>query len=270
MSFCQEPKVDCQYLKSVIKNLNTRLHILESTNQNCELKSNEVMDQITEDLVIPKLKLNKIQIGFIENNVPQKKVLVTFGNKENFRMDNCDQVGDRIDQNILAINQPSPQKKIITQSLLMSQQLQILKQKDNKLNNINKQPKLKLVKQDSNLIHPIFSKKNSDQQSLGTKFYTRNNSIQSTPVKQIAYNSSLGTTPLRRKNSQKNSDVFINSLQIDDMLHNQSKFLKYFQQNYGSNKQCNTFDNATINLQRRTSLKSQNKITLVDAQIINI
>ncbi|CAD8170101.1 unnamed protein product [Paramecium pentaurelia] len=270
MSFCQEPKVDCQYLKSVIKNLNNRLYTLENANQNYEQKNNQVMEQITEDLVIPKLKLNKIQIGFIENNIPQKKVLVTFGNKENFRTDNCDQVGDRIDQNIFTINQPSPQRKNIIQSQLMNQQLQFLKQKDDKLTNINKQPKLKLVKQDSNLIHPIFSKKNSDQQSIGSKFYTRNNSIQSTPVKQIAYNSSLGTTPLRRKNSQKNSDLFINQLQIDDMMHNQSKFLKYFQQNYGSNKLSTTFDNSNNNLQRRNSLKSQNKITLIDAQIIKI
>ncbi|CAD8107161.1 unnamed protein product [Paramecium sonneborni] len=199
-------------------------------------------------------------------NVPQKKVLVTFGNKENFRTDNCDCVGDRIDQTIINMNQFSPQKQSTPQSSVINYQFQFTQQIDNKLNNFNKQqqPQLKLVKQDSNLIQPIFSKKNSDQQSQGTKFYTRNNSIQSTPFKQIAYNSSMGTSPLKRKNSQKTSDIIINSLQIEDMMQNQSKFLKYFQQNYGSLKKHNNI------VDRRKSLKSQNRIALVDAQMIKI
>ncbi|CAD8178621.1 unnamed protein product [Paramecium octaurelia] len=265
MSFCQEPKVDCQYLKSILKNLDNRLNTLENSNQNCQ---QQVLDKFNQELVIPKLKLNKIQIGFSENNVPQKKVLVTFGNKENFRTDNCDHVGDKIDQATLTINQVNLQDKTVASSNQMGQSLQQPQQQDYKSNNINKQTKLKLVKQDSNLIQPIFSKKNSDQQSIGAKFYTRNNSIQSTPVKQIGYHSSLGTSPLRRKNSQKNSDLFINSLQIDDMMQGQSKFLKYFQQHYGSLKQSNNYDN-TAN-KTRTSFKSQNARALADAQIIQM
>ncbi|CAD8100660.1 unnamed protein product [Paramecium sonneborni] len=273
MSFCQEPKVDCQYLKSVLKNLNNRLNTLENANQNQEQINIEVLDKINKQLVIPKLKLNKIQMGIIENNIPQKKVLVTFGNKENFRTENSDFIGDKIDQTILTMNQHSPHQinQNTPQSNVINQQFQFTQWKDNKLNNIYKQqPQLKLVKQESNLIHPIFSKKNSDQQSQEGKFYTRNNSIQSTPVKQIAYHSSMGTTPLRRKNSKKTGDLFINSLQIDDMMQNQSKFLKYFQQNYGSFKKGNIQDNSTINQQRRTSLKFQNRITLTDAQMIKI